>query len=556
MNYFKRKDGGLTLCTLSGTNETGGRNCNYIEYNNQILVIDAGFSFPGQEMYGIDYLIPSIKELKAKRKNIKAILITHGHLDHIGAIPYIIEDLGFPPIYAGPFAIAIMKEKLIEKGLDRRVKFVEIKDTTQFKLGDFDIQYITTTHSIPDSFSIFVKSPEGSIFFSGDYKIDEELMDIEALNSIKGKVDLALYDSTNVYREGRALPEQTAVQTTREIIQKHKGRIIVAAFASLVTRLASMIKIAQETNRKVVLSGRSLHTTMRVARYYKYIDVNDSIFITEKQIKNYPDDQIMILSTGSQGERYAALNRIALGEHLYIKGKPGDLVIMSASEVPGNEEKIGRMTDLLIRQGMDLINNAEASVHSSGHGLQEDMKILNSMLNPKYIMPIHGSLTFRYQSKKNYINWGHNPNDILLTEDGQTWTLNNSNVKRGIKVESKPILIDGLGVGDIGDIVLKDRAQLSQYGMFCVILNISQKTKQLLGRPRFISRGFVYMKTSQNLLKEIENIVVDVHRKWLQEMRNSRKVTEQLLYDELERNIARYIRKKTEREPIILPVII
>ncbi|HVX93167.1 MAG TPA: ribonuclease J [Candidatus Dojkabacteria bacterium] len=552
-NKFK-SSAKVELCTLSGTNEIG-RNCTYVEYNNQILVIDAGLSFPDQEMYGIDYLIPNINTLKKKKQKIKALLITHGHQDHIGAIPYIIKDLGFPTIYAGPFAAALIKEKLYEFGLETKVKIIEIRGSTKFRVGDFGVTYISNTHSIPDSFSIYLETPEARIFLSGDYKMEVTQTDYKTLESIRGKVDVALLESTNAYEEGKARPESEVALTLERIISNAKGRVIVAAFASLVSRLTSVIEIAKKTNRKIVLAGRSLNLSIGIALDYKYIDAPKELFIKEGDISKYKDNQLIFLTTGSQAERYSSLNRISLAEHKYIKAKPGDLVIMSSSEIPENVGKIERMTDRLIRQGVDLVKSKEEDVHSSGHGMQEDMKMLYEILEPKYIIPIHGSLTFRYQNKKNYVKWGHNPDNVLLTEDGQQWIYDNNNLKRGTKIESKPILIDGLGVGDIGDIVLKDRKQLATYGMFCIVLNLSTPTQKLLGRPRFISRGFIYMKASQKILKEIENIVVDCHRQWFAQSKKSGYQTDKLI-EAIEHDVAKYIFKKTEREPIILPVII
>ncbi|MBI2357284.1 ribonuclease J [Candidatus Dojkabacteria bacterium] len=556
MNYFnRRKEEDLILCTLSGTNETGGRNSNFIEYKDNIIIIDAGFAFPDQDMYGIDYLIPNFSYLKKKKDKIKAILITHGHLDHTGALPYVLEELGFPPIYAGGFPLAWIKERLTEFGLEKKVKLIEITEKSILNFGQMKVSYLTNAHSIPDSFSMFIETPEGNIFFSGDYKIENPKTDMQALEKITGNVHVALVDSTNVYRPGKAKPETLAHDTLLKVISAHQGRVIVGAFASLVDRLLTLVDIAKKTNRKIYISGRSMLMILEIAKGEGLITVGPEMFIKERDLNSVEDNKIIMLITGSQAERYAAMNRIALGEHKYIKAKPTDLVILSASEVPGNESKIGKMTDDLIRQGVELVKGAEIDVHSGGHGLQDDMKIMYEVLRPKYIIPIHGSLTYRYHSKKLHTKWGHPKENVLLTEDGQTWKLSKGILRRGIKVESKPILIDGLGVGDIGDIVLKDRAQLSEFGMFIVVLNINYKDKRIMSKPRFVSRGFVYMKTSQQLLKEIDTICTDTHREWLEKWR-SKQAKEQDLVDELEKRIKKYIYKKTQREPIILPVLI
>ncbi|MCC7289734.1 ribonuclease J [bacterium] len=555
LSYKKREDV-LKVCTISGTNEIG-RNCSFVQYGKDILVVDAGFSFPGEEMYGIDYLIPNTKYLRENRQKIRGILITHGHLDHIGALPYILRDLDFPTIYAGDFAAALIKEKLKEFNLDNRVKIVTVRKGEQIHLGVFDITFIGVTHSVPDSNSIFIESPRGNIFFSGDYKIDdtptnEPMIDRDKYRSLRGKIDLALLESTNAYKPGKAQSETEIAKTLERIIIEHNGRVIIAAFASLVTRIHSVMQIAKKHGKKVVIAGRSLETNLRIAREQRYIDIPDDTIVSERDMRKYPDNKLIIMSTGGQAERYAALNRIALGQHRTIQAKKGDLVIMSSSEIPENIAKIERMTDRLIRLGVELIKNSEEEVHASGHGLQEDMQMFYELIEPKFIMPVHGSLTFRYQNKKNYVSWGHNPDKVLLTDDGQVWEFDGATWNRSVNIESKPILIDGLGVRDVGDIVLRDRKQLAEYGMFVIILNLSKNTKQLIANPRFVSRGFIYMKNSQELLKEIENMVRDTHREWMH-MRDKR-IDE--LIDAIEKKVGKYVFKKTEREPIIIPVVV
>ncbi len=559
MENFKNTQA-LKICALSGTAEVG-RNCNFIEYNNEIIVVDAGYSFPGQEMYGIDYLIPNFKYLRKNKKKVKGILITHGHLDHTGALRWMLPELDFPPVYAGSFAKALIEERLDEHNLKGRSKIYGVDRRSTVNIGSyFKATFIGINHSIPDAFSIFVDTPKGNIFFSGDYKIDtqptnELEADYQKLKSLRGRIDLALMESTNAARPGKAPSETEVSRNLSEVIEKAEGRVIVAAFSSLLTRLYSLFEIAKKTERKIVISGRSLEQAINIAQKQKYIHIPEGLIIKERDIPKYKDNQLLLLTTGSQGERFAALNRISLNEHKYVKIRKGDLVIMSSSEIPENVTAIERMTDRLIGLGADLVKDTvETKIHSTGHGNQEDMKIMFDLIKPKTVMPIHGPLTFRYFNKRNFLAWGMKDEDILLTDDGQVWEYNGRFWKKGRPVESKPILIDGLGVGDTGEIVLKDRKQLSEYGMFTVVLNLSTKNRRLIGRPQFVSRGFIYMKSSKTLLKEIETLIFDIHRDWLGKSEKNKNVSD--LKDSIEKALSKYIYKKTEREPIILVVVV
>ena len=559
-NKFKNQN--LKVCTLSGTTEIG-RNCNFIEVNNEIVVVDAGYSFPGLEMYGVDYLIPNLRYLKKNKKKVKAILITHGHLDHTGALKWMLPELDFPPIYAGSFAKALIEHKLEEEGLKDKTKIFGVDRHTTINIGkNFRATFIGINHSIPDAFSIFVETPKGSVFFSGDYKIDtqptnELEADYAKLRSLRGKIDLALMESTNESKTGKAPSETEIFANLENIIKDANGRVIVAAFSSLLTRLYALFEIAKKTNRKIVISGRSLQETISIATKQGYIKIPEGLVIKEKDIQKYSDNQLLILCTGSQGERFSSLNRISLNEHKYLKIKKGDLVIMSSSEIPENISAIEKMTDRLIALGADLIKDTiEVKIHSTGHGNQEDMKIMYDLIQPKVVMPIHGPLTFRYFNKKNYISWGMKEEDVLLTDDGVVWAFNGKHWYKNGSVESKPILIDGLGVGDTGEIVLKDRKQLSEYGMFIIVINLSTNTHRLLGNPQFVSRGFIYMKKSQELLKEIKTIIYDVHRDWINISKKNNNYDYKELKAKMEKATSKYIYKKTEREPIIQIVVV
>ncbi len=559
-NNFRNEE--LKLCTLSGTAEIG-RNCNFLEIGNEIVIVDAGYSFPGQEMFGIDYLIPNSKYLRKNKHKVKAILITHGHLDHTGALRWLLPELDFPPVYAGAFAKALIEAKLDEHNLKEKTKIFGVTRHTTVNIGrNFKATFIGINHSIPDAFSIFVNTPKGNVFFSGDYKIDtqptsELEADYEKLKSLRGRIDLALMESTNASTPGKAPSETEVFKNLERVISGVQGRVIVAAFSSLLTRLHSLFEIAKGTNRKIVISGRSLEQSISIAHDQKYINIPEGLIIKERDMPKYKDNQLLILSTGSQGERFAALNRISLNEHKYIKIRKGDLVLMSSSEIPGNITSIERMTDRLIALGADLIKDSiETKIHSTGHGNQEDMKIMYDLIQPKTVMPIHGPLTFRYFNKKNFLEWGMKDEDVLLTDDGVVWIYNGRNWRKGKPVEAKPILIDGLGVGDTGEIVLKDRKQLSEYGMFTVVLNLSTKNKMLIGRPQYVSRGFIYMKASQDLLKEIQTMIYDIHRDWIKDSQRKKKYEIKDFKENVEKSLSKYIYKKTEREPIIQVVII
>jgi len=552
----------LKLCTLSGTKQIGS-NCNFVEYGDDIVIVDYGFNFPGQDLLGIDYTLPNFTYLKRNKHKIRGIVITHGHLDHIGGLAYIMEMLDFPTIYAGRYAKALINERLKESKLDKKTTIEAVHRNTKIQLGVFEAHFIGVTHSIPNSFSIMISSKAGNIFFSGDYKIDptpsgEEPTDLATIKAVGPSVDLALMESTNPEQSGFSRSDKEVKENLHKLIAAHKGRVIVSAFASLVSRLYSLVQIAQETDRKIAVAGRSLVTAVRIIRELNYLTFPENLLITEQEIVKYPDNKVLFVCTGSQGERYAALNRISLGEHKYLKAKKGDLIIMSSSEIPGNESVIEKMTDRLLETGADLIQNNIADVHGSGHGYQGDMKQMYETLKPRQVMPVHGSLTKRYKNKLNLIRWGMKDDKIHLTTDGAIWTYfkTTDTWKKTSNIEASQILIDGLGIGDISEIVLQDRDTLSQFGMVTIVLNLSAKNKQIIGKPRFVSRGFVYVKNSKELFKELELIVIDKHKVWHTKAQKNNRFEMKDLYFDIEKSIKHYIYKKTEREPLVLPVFI
>jgi ribonuclease J len=544
----------LTVCTLSGTEEVG-RNCNFIEFNNKILIIDAGLAFGAEDHPGIDYILPNLDYLKKNKHKIVGILLTHSHLDHIGALPWMLPMLDFPTVYAGKLTIEVVKNRLREDNNENKLKYVLVKDEEEVRISTFKARFIHVTHSVPDCFSIFIQTPKANIFVSGDFKMDsdpiiEEKTNYTALKKLRGKVDLALIESTNSQRPGRAKTEGDVRKTLFELAQRAKGRVVLASFASNVSRLYINAEIAKKTNRKLFLSGRSSLNMFEIAKAQNYLQGLEIYILPETELSKYPDDKILFACTGSQAEQYGALNRISRGEHKYFKIKSGDLVIRSSSDIPGNEVDIAEMTSRLIERGADLVNPVENDVHSSGHGKQKDLKIMYDLIQPRNVMPIHGYLTLRYFNKKNFIKWGHQEKRVLLTSDGQKWQATSSRNWRKIKsIKAAPLLIDGLGVGDTGAVVLNDRKRLKDFGFFIITLNLSTKNKKLIGKPKFMSRGFVYLKSSRKLLSEIEKIVTAEHMQWL-DKKEKRSLPE--LKKSIQSKVSKHIYKQTEREPLIL----
>lgn len=551
----------IKLATLSGNNEVG-RNCSFLEDRNAIIIIDAGLSFPEQELLGIDYLIPNLDYLKKNRHKIKAIFITHGHLDHIGALPHMLPELGFPKIYAGSFAARLIRQKLKDyRDIEQKVRIIEVTRNNRIQINKFQIQFIGVTHSIPHAYSIFVETQVGNIFFSGDFKIDEtpaneQQTDYEQLKQLRGRVDLALIESTNSSAPGKATSETEVSVTIEDLMRSAPGRVFIASFASQVSRLYVVSKTAAKLNKKIVLMGRSLKDAFRIAKELNYIQIPENLFISPQDASKHPDKNLVFLCTGSQGEHYGAMNMLSLGQNKVIKIKPGDRVILSSSEIPGNEYKIGKMTDRLIRLGAELITNRLDTVHATGHGLQDDLKTMFDLISPAKVMPIHGTLTMRYFNKLNFKNWGVRDEDVLLTEDGQVWQFAGTTIRKDKAIPSKPVLIDGMGISDVGDVVLRDREQLAEYGMICVVINLTQKRKEIWGKIRFASRGFIYMNKSKELLKELENHIYQIHKQWLEKSKAQNKYELKELRETLNSQIAKFLFQKTKREPVIQVVLL
>ncbi len=549
----------IKVCSLSGCSEIG-RNSNFVEYNGDIIIIDFGISFPSQELLGIDYTIPNFSYLKKNKHRIKGILITHGHLDHQGGLPYVLKELDYPTIYCGRFARELIKLRLDEHEHKGKYKFKDVFRSSELNIGNFQVKFIGVTHGIPDAFSIFVQTPGGNVFFSGDYKIDTEPVfepetDYESLKELRGKVDLALMESTNARKSGKVMSEREVADNLEKVIRSCNHRVVVAMFGSLVWRLHSTINIAKKTGRYVFVSGRSLRNNVEIGRQLGILDIPEGLVKDERTIEKYPPDKVMYICTGSQGERYSALNRISLGEHKFFKLKKTDTILLSSSEIPDNATNIEKMTSRIIKSGSTVYQSDYVDIHESGHGTHEDYKIMLDLIRPKYVMPNHGSTNFRYRQARNYEDWGMPEDKVLLTDDGQVWEYDSEKWIRASQVESKAVLIDGNSVGETEDIVLKDRTQLSQFGVVTVILNISDKDFSMRGKPRMISRGFVYVKKSQKLFNALEAIVINTHKQWVQDKKHKAlKKTD--LQNSINKALGKHIYHETIREPVILTIII
>ncbi|HLS54274.1 MAG TPA: ribonuclease J [Tissierellaceae bacterium] len=544
----------LSIIPLGGLGEIG-KNITVFEYENDIIVVDCGMTFPEDEMLGVDIVIPDITYLIKNKDKIRGMVLTHGHEDHIGAIPYALKKIDMP-IYGTKLTLGLLENKLKEHRLEK-TRLNVVKHGQTIRLGKFGIEFIKTGHSIPDSASLAIHTPVGTVVHTGDFKIDftpisGDVTDLHKFAELGQKGVLALLaDSTNAERPGFSMSESTVGDTFNGIFSNTKGRIIIATFASNVHRIQQIIDAAEKHKRKVVLSGRSMINTTTVASELGYLHFKDGTLIDINDMNKYRKDEIVIITTGSQGEPMSALTRIAFSEHRRISLLEDDLVILSASPIPGNEKTISRVINKLIENGTEVIYETLADVHVSGHARQEELKLIQNLVKPKYFIPVHGEYKHLKSHKDIAKSMGMREENIFLLENGQSLDFTKDGARLGQKVPSGNILVDGLGVGDVGNIVLRDRKHLSEDGLIVVVVTMSKQEGKVLAGPDIISRGFVYVRESEDLMEEsrerVKRVLEECERKnitdWATLKYNIRDALRSYLYEKIKRN------------PMILPII-
>lgn len=552
----------LKVIPLGGIEEVG-ENMTIMEYGDDILVIDMGLGFPDETMPGIDYIIPNTKYLEENKKRIKGVIITHGHLDHIGAIPYILPKIGDPPIYTMKLTGEFIKKRLDEFHLLGRSKIYELNKDDVLTLGNFRIRFFRLNHNIPDSIGLAINTPAGLLVYATDWKFDHTPVDgkpteFDKLAKFGGEgVALLMSDSTNAEKPGYSMSEKTLGETIDRLLIDAKGRVIFTTFSTLIGRVQQLFDAAHKSNRKVVVTGRSLVNSVEICLSTGYLTLPaKNMIIKTEQARKFPDNQVVILTTGSQGEEFSALARIARGEHKTIEIKKGDTVIVSASPIPGNERSISSTLSNLARQGAKVLYMKILDIHTSGHAYQEDLKLMIALTRPKHFMPIHGEYYMLVAHANLAKDVGVPEENIFSLDNGQMLELSADGKARvsEAKIPSGYVFVDGLGVGDVGEVVLRDRQVMSTDGMFVIIMSIDRANGRLASPPDIISRGFIYMKGSEDLLKEVKHEV----RKII-ETKGKMKQAEPnwaFIRSEVRDQIGEFLYHRTERRPMILPVVI
>ena len=550
---FKKSN--LKIIPLGGLLEIG-KNITVIEYEDDIVIVDCGLGFPEDDMLGVDLVIPDITYLEKNKDKIRGLVITHGHEDHIGGIPYLLKQINVP-IYATKLTVGLISNKLEEHNLLRSTKMKELRPGQTITLGSMKVEFIKITHSIPDACALAIHTPVGTIVHTGDFKIDYtpidgEVIDLGRLAAIGNKGVLALMsDSTNAERKGYTMSESTVGEVLDKLFVNCTKRIVVATFSSNVHRVQQIVNSAVKYNRKVAICGRSMCNMIETARKLGYIDVPDNVFIDIDSIKSYPDDRLVIITTGSQGEPMSALTRMASGEHKKVQITPNDLIIISANPIPGNEKYISKVIDDLMAIGAEVIYNALQDIHVSGHACQEEQKLMLTLVKPKYFIPVHGEYRQLIAHAETAKTLGISSENIFLTENGKVLELNENEAKFTGHVTSGKVLVDGLGVGDVGNIVLKDRQKLSQDGLITVVITLDSRSGRIIAGPDVISRGFVYVRESENLMEDIKKLLREELSK-CEEKHITDWATLKLVIKE---ELGNYIYKKTKRQPMLIPII-
>ncbi|WP_408608997.1 ribonuclease J [Alkaliphilus pronyensis] len=549
-----RKPTKLKIIPLGGLNEVG-KNMTAFEYKDEILVLDCGLSFPEDEMLGIDIVIPDITYLIKNKDKVKGIVLTHGHEDHIGALPYVLKKIN-APVYGSRLTLGLVENKLKEhKMTNQHLQRIKPRETIQ--LGSFSIEFIHTNHSIPDACALAIHTPVGTIFHTGDFKIDYtpidgEMIDLHKIAELGQKgVLLMLADSTNSERRGSTMSERSVGVTFENIFKNTNKRIIVATFASNVHRIQQVMEAAHKYNRKVVVSGRSMINVVNVANELGALNVPEDLIIDIDNMDQYEDERIVIITTGSQGEPMAALSRMASSDHRKVEIRQGDLVVFSSTPIPGNEKLVSRVINQLFEKGAEVIYESLAEIHVSGHACQEELKLMHRLVKPKYFIPVHGEYKHLKKHAQLAEELGMPKENIFIIQNGSIVEVSKDYAKVNGNVPAGRILVDGLGVGDVGNIVLRDRKHLAEDGLMVIVVTISRETGKIIAGPDIISRGFVYVRESEDLMVEAKVVVKNALDGCNQQNIREWSVLKSSIRDALKD----FLYEKTKRRPMILPVI-
>ena len=552
-NGAAQAQGKLKIIPLGGLEQIG-MNITAFEYDDSIVIVDCGMAFPGDDMLGIDLVIPDITYLKNNYDKIKGFVITHGHEDHIGALPYVLEQINVP-VYATKLTMGLIEHKLEERGMLKNTRRKVVRFGQTVNLGCFRVEFIKTNHSIQDAAALAIFSPAGIVLHTGDFKIDYtpvfgDPIDLQRFAELGKKGVLALMaDSTNAIRPGFTMSERTVGRTFDAIFREHTHqRIIVATFASNVDRVQQIVNTAYKYGRKVVVEGRSMVTVMDIAIKLGYIKVPEGTLIDIEQLKNYPPESTVLITTGSQGESMAALSRMAASIHKKVSIMPGDVVILSSTPIPGNEKAVSNVINELSIKGAQVICQ---DTHVSGHACQEDLKLIYSLVHPRYAIPIHGEYRHRIAQKELAQFMGVDPERIVMINSGDVLAIDHDSCQVVDHVPAGGILVDGLGVGDVGNIVLRDRQNLAQNGIIVVVLTLEKKSNQLLAGPDIVSRGFVYVRESEDLMEEAHRVVTDAVWGCLDRHVSDWGKIKNVIRDDL----SDFLWKRMKRSPMILPII-
>ncbi len=546
----------VKVIPIGGLDEIG-KNLTAFEYGNEIVIVDCGMAFPDDDMPGVDIVINDISFLIKNSQKIKGIFLTHGHEDHIGGLPYFLKEINVP-VYGTKLTLGLVEHKLKEHNLLSSVKLVRVRHGNTITVSkNFSVEFITTNHSIVDSVALAIKTPVGTILHMGDFKIDStpivgNTIDLARLGELGKEGVLALMsDSTNVERPGYAMSERTVGEKFEHIFQNCNKRIIVATFASNVHRVQQIIDAAAKNNRKVAISGRSMEIIIEISILLGYMKVPEGVLITLDNIKKYRPNQVVIITTGSQGEPMSALTRMAFSDHRKVEITKDDLIVISASPIPGNEKAVSNVINELFKIGAEVIYKSLMDVHVSGHACQEELKLIMALVKPKYFIPVHGEHRHLILHKKLAETVGIPAENSFVLSNGSVLELDNESAKVTGNVQAGQVLVDGLGVGDVGNIVLRDRKHLSQDGLIIVVTTIDHEKRVMASRPDVISRGFVYVREAEQLIEDIKQISTDA----VEEVLARRNGDWATMKANIRNSVAKYIYERTKRNPMILPII-